>query len=57
METGNKPGKLPFLDVLLRNKPNLITSVYRKPTWTGLLATFFSFTPSKYKNDLIKTLL
>ena len=57
METGNKPGKLPFLDVLLRNKPNLITSVYRKPTWPGLLATFFSFTPSKYKNDLIKTLL
>ena len=39
------------------NKPNLVTSVYRKPTYTGLLTNFFSFTPSKYKNGLIKTLL
>ena len=56
MET-EKNGKLPFLDVLVRNKPNLLTSVYRKPTCTGLLTIFFSFTPSKYKNGLIKTLL
>ena len=56
MET-EKNGKLPFLDVLVCNKPNLITSVYRKPTYTGLLTNFFSFTPSKYKNGLIKTLL
>ena len=56
MET-EKNGKLPFLDVLVCNKPNLVTSVYRKPTYTGLLANFFSFTPSKYKNDLIKTFL
>ena len=46
-----------FLDVLVCNKPNLVTSVYRKPTYTGLLTNFFSFTPSKYKNGLIKTLL
>ena len=52
-----KNGKLPFLDVLVCNKPNLVTSVYRKPTYTGLLPNFFSFTPSKYKNGLIKTLL
>ena len=57
METGKNPGKLPFLDVLVRNKPNIVTCVYRKPTYTGLLATLFSFTPSKYKNGLIKTLL
>ena len=50
MET-EKNGKLPFLDVLVCSKPNLITSVYRKPTYTGLLTNFFSFTPSKYKND------
>ena len=56
MET-EKNGKLPFLDVLVCNKPNLITSVYRKPTYTGLLTNFFSFAPSKYKNGLIKTLL
>ena len=40
MET-EKNGKLPFLDVLVRNKPNLVTSVYRKPTYTGLLIIFF----------------
>ena len=50
-------GKLPFLDVLVCNKLNLVTSIYRKSTYTGLLTTFFSFTPSKYKNGLIKTLL
>ena len=56
MET-EKNCKLRFLDVLVCSKPNLITYVYRKPTNTGLLTDFFSFTPSKYKNDLIKTLL
>ena len=39
------------------NKPNLVTSAYRKPTYTGLLTNFFSFTPPIYKNGLIKTLL
>ena len=34
MET-EKNCKLPFLDVLVCNKPNLITSVYRKPTYSG----------------------
>ena len=56
MET-KKNGRLPFLNVLLCNKPNIVTSAYRKPTCTGLLTIFFSFTPSKYKNGLIKTLL
>ena len=56
MET-EKNGKLPFLDVLVCNKRNLVTSVYRKPTYTGLLTIFCSFTPSKYENGLIKTLL
>ena len=56
MET-EKNGKLPFLDVLVCSKPNLITSICRKPTYTGLSTNFFSFTPSKYKNGLIKTLL
>ena len=44
--------KLPFLDVLVCNKPNLVTSVYRKPLYTDFLTVFFSFTPSKYKNGL-----
>ena len=32
-----KNGKLPLLDVLVYSKPNLVTSIYRKPTYTGLL--------------------
>ena len=52
-----KNGKLPFLDVLVCNKPNLVTSVYRKPLYTGFITIIFSFTASKYKNALIKTLL
>ena len=36
-----KNSKLHFLDVLVCNKPNLVTSVYRKPTYIGLLTTFF----------------
>ena len=39
------------------SKPNLVTSVYRKPTYTSLLTIFFSFTPSKYKDGLNQTLL
>ena len=41
----------------MSNKPYLVTSVNTKPTHLGLLANVFSFTPSKYKNGLIKTLL
>ena len=39
MET-EKHSQLPFLDVLVYNKPNLVTSVYRKPTCTGLSTIF-----------------
>ena len=51
-----KNDKLHFLDVLVCNKLNLITSTYRKPKYSSFLTIFFSFTPSKYKNGL-KTLL
>ena len=39
--------KLPFLDVLVdnNNRPNsILTRVYRKKTFTGLLTNYFSFT-------------
>ena len=51
--------KLPFLDVLLNNSnpPSLVTSVFRKSTYTGLLTNFFSFTPFPYKSGLIRTLV
>ena len=38
--------KLPFLDVLLDNNGPLKTSVYHKPTFTGLYTNFESFIPS-----------
>ena len=44
-----KIGKLPFSDILVCDKPNLVTSVFRKSRYIGLLTIVFSFTPSKYK--------
>ena len=50
--------KLPFLDVLLtKSHDNCVTSTYHKPTYTGLLTNYFSFTPSTYKTGLIRTLI
>ena len=51
--------KLPFLDVLLDNSNphSLVTSVFRKSTYTGLLTNFLSFTPFPYKLGLIRTLV
>ena len=41
-----KDGKLPFLDVdITRSKGKFSTSVYRKPTFTGLFTNFHSFIP------------
>ena len=53
----NKDGKLPFLDVLIDNSNKFNTSVYHKPTFTGLFMNFKSFVPQCYKLNLIKTLL
>ena len=46
--------KLSFLDVLLDNSnpPSLVTSVFRKSTYTGLLTNFLSFSPFPYKLGL-----
>ena len=51
--------KLPFLDVLVdNNNPNsILTRVYRKKTFTGLLTNYFSFTSYSYKVGLIRTLV
>jgi len=51
--------KLPFLDVLVNNNdPNsLLTSVYRKKTFTRLLTNCFSFTSYSCKVGLIRTLV
>ena len=50
--------KLPFLDVLVRrNKKMFETSVYRKPTYTGLLLKWSSFVPKNYKISVISSMV
>ena len=50
--------KLPFLDMLIdRSSGTIITSIYRKPTFTGVYTHFYSFLPSIYKFGLLSTLL
>ena len=49
---------LPFLDVkVIRNQNTFITSLYRKPTFSGVYTNYNSFLPSVYKVNLISTLL
>ena len=50
--------KLPFLDVLITKTSNGIkTTVYKKPTFSGLYTKWDSYTPTKYKRNLINNLL
>ena len=49
---------LPFLDVLVeRHVSEFLTSVYRKPTFTGQYLRWNSFSPQKRKINLISTLV
>ena len=53
-----KDGKLNFLDVTInRIDDQFSTSVYRKPTFTGLGLRFDSFTPRSFKINLISCLI
>ena len=49
---------IPFLDILVKRCPDktFVTSIYRKKTFTGLYTTWDSFTPRKYKINLIRML-
>ena len=50
--------KLPFLDVLVeKTQAGLITSVYRKPTFSGLYTRFNSFCPLTRKRSLVHILV
>ena len=50
--------RLAFLDVLVsREGSQLVTSLYRKPTFSGLYTNFNSFIAGKYKTGLIFCLL
>ena len=48
---------VPFLDILVtRNQKNtFMTSIYRKKTFKGLYMKWDSFTPRKYKLNLIRS--
>ena len=49
---------LPFLDVLIsQNKEGFTTTVYHKPTFSGVYSNFNSFIADEYKHGLIFTLL
>ena len=49
-----KNGKLSFLDVeVSRDGNTFVTSVYRKPTFSGVYTHFDSFLPSTYKIGMI----
>jgi hypothetical protein len=52
-------GKLPFLDTVIERGPNnkFKSSVYRKPTFSGLGISFFSFSSYRFKINSIQTLL
>ena len=53
-----KNGKLSFLDVeVSRDGNTFVTSVYRKPTFSGVYKHFDSFLPSTYKIGMIYTLV
>ena len=48
---------LSFLDVLVHKADGEIrTSIYRKPTWSGLYIHFLSFVPECYKRNLVYNL-
>ena len=48
-------GQLPFLDVLVeRGDSSFLTSVYKKPTFTGLYLDWHSFAPKSRKPNLIR---
>ena len=49
---------IPFLDVFItRINEHFTTSIYRKPTFSGVYTNYDSFLPSIYKSGLISTLL
>ena len=49
---------LPFIDVLVeKNDHEFVTSIYRKPTFTGQYIRWNSFCPMKPKTNLISILV
>ena len=52
-----KDSTLPFLDINIKKEESeFITSIYRKPTFTGLFSKYYAFSPKQNKENLIYTL-
>ena len=52
-----KQNRMSFLDIaIIREDKTFTTSVYRKPTLSGVYANFDSFLPSTYKFGTVYTL-
>ena len=50
-------GSLPFMDVkVIRTTNGMATSIYRKPTFTGLYTPWDSYSPTLYKVNLARSL-
>ena len=49
--------QIPFLDVLITKGQQFSTSVFHKPTFSGLYTNFFSYIDLTYKKGLLNTLL
>ena len=52
-----KNGTLPFLDIAVSRGSSFSTSIYRKPTFTGLYTNFQSFVPDKFKLNIVEILV
>ena len=48
---------LAFLDILVTRGATFSTTLYRKPTFTGLFSNYYSFVPLRFKLNLISTLV
>ena len=48
---------LNFLDILIRREDGFVTSIYRKPTFSGIYSHFNSYAPLIYKRGLIECLV
>ena len=53
----NIDGNIGFLDIFISSKNSFSTSLYHKPTFTGLYLNFKSFAPMQFKTMLVNTLL
>ena len=57
MET-EKKNKLSFLDVeIIREQDKFTTTIYRKPTFSGVYSSFERFLPSVYKFGMVYTIV